>query len=421
MKKKSSVKLVVVILLLCVVGGGVWLYKRNDSGGAVELRVSQAQTRDIVLSIDATGTVEPEDLVDVGARVSGEIVKFGNDVDGKVVDYGSHVKEGEMLALIDDEIPQSDLLKAKASLAQAQANQVLSEARMRKAERDWKRAERLGNTEALAKSAYDAYLSEWESAAAEVEVAKAGVVQAEATLRSAERNLAYCVINAPVTGVIIDRKVNIGQTVVSSMNASSLFLIAKDLKRMEVWASVNEADIGQISVGQAVSFTVDAFPGETFSGTVGKIRLNATMTQNVVTYVVEVITDNSSGRLLPYLSANLKFEVQRANGVLAVPAAALRFNPDTALIAPDADPAALEARAKVWVPAADGRVRPVGVKVGITDGEYTAVTGDLKDGQTVATGVVQVAQSGSSGGSNPFTPTPPRRNRTNQSTSTQSR
>ena len=157
--------------------------------------------------------------------------------------------------------------------------------------------------------------------------AQGTVSQAEATLKRALQNLSYCTIISPVKGVIIDRRVNIGQTVVASLNAPSLFLLAKDLKRLQVWVSVNEADIGHIKPGQAVTFTVDAFPGEVFSGEVGKVRLNATMTQNVVTYTVEIITDNSNGKLLPYLTANVTFIVGERKNVLLVPNAALRWTP----------------------------------------------------------------------------------------------
>ncbi len=200
--------------------------------------------------------------------------------------------------------------------------------------------QKLGS-DALAESSYDAYRAAYETAAANMAVGEATVVQAQATmlqsqaaLQRVQRNLSYCTIMSPVKGVVIDRRVNIGQTVVASLNAPSLFLIAKDLKRMEIWVQVNEADIGNIHEGQAVAFTVDAYPGETFVGKVGKVRLNATMTQNVVNYTVEVTTDNSSGKLLPYLTANVRFEVTRREGVLAVPNAALRFIPQVAQIAP---------------------------------------------------------------------------------------
>ena len=336
------IKRIIVFIVVAACAGAVAYYgfiKKSEQ--QFTFKTAKIEKKDIIQSIDATGTVEPEELVDVGARVSGEIVAFGKDKEGKEVDYGSEITEGSLIALIDDEIPRSDILQAKArleqakaSLAQAKATLLQNEANLRKAERDWSRAQRLGVSEALSQASYDAYLADWETATAQIEVSKAQILQAsaevaqaEAALKVEERNLEYCTIKAPVDGIVIDRKVNVGQTVVSNMSASSLFLIAKDLKKMEVWASVNEADIGNIKKGQRVVFTVDAYPNEKFIGEVGKIRLNATMSQNVVTYVVEVLTDNSSGKLLPYLSANLNFEVKRKDGALSVPNSALRFSP----------------------------------------------------------------------------------------------
>jgi HlyD family secretion protein len=223
--------------------------------------------------------------------------------------------------------------------------------------------------------------------------------------------------------------VNIGQTVVASLNAPSLFLIAKDLKRMQVWVAVNEADIVKIRPGQAVTFTVDAFPGDTFRGEVGKIRLNASMTQNVVTYTVEVVTDNSSGRLLPYLTANVQFELNRRADVFQVPNAALRFRPTPEQIAPefrDAFASASEGRTKpkegqrpgagpagdvgtqasrgnLWLPAGE-HVRPLGVKVGLSDNAMTEVSGEnLTEGLEIVTGV-QLQASAKPDTSTPFTP-----------------
>ncbi len=157
--------------------------------------------------------------------------------------------------------------------------------------------------------------------------AQANVTQAQAALDKVQRNLDYCTITSPVKGVIIARRVNIGETVVSSLNTPSLFLIAKDLHHMKVWVSVNEADIGSIHADQSVTFTADAYPGVIFTGMVGKVRLNAAMTQNVVTYTVEIDTDNSSGKLLPYLTCNVQFEVARHKDVLQVPNGALRWIP----------------------------------------------------------------------------------------------
>ena len=220
--------------------------------------------------------------------------------------------------------------------------------------------------------------------------AETGVQSADAALEKSEKSLSYCTITSPVKGTIVDRRMNIGQTVVAALNAPSLFLIAKDLKNMQVWASVNEADIGNIHPGQDISFSVDAFPSETFHGTVGKVRLNASMTQNVVTYTVEINTDNSNGRLLPYLTANVQFHLDERKNVLMASNAALRWSPQETEMSP-ATKAAIAAeatvktvgstrdRGTVWV--ADGDfVRPVKVRVGITDGTNTEIT--LLDGDT---------------------------------------
>jgi HlyD family secretion protein len=263
--------------------------------------------------------------------------------------------------------------------------------------------------------------------------AKAGQAQAEAVLRRSRRNLGYCTIRSPVDGVIIDRRVNIGQTVVASLNAPSLFLLAKDLRRVQVWVAVNEADIGRIHPGQPVTFTVDAFPGETFRGEVGKIRLNASMTQNVVTYTVEVISDNSSGRLLPYLTANVRFELDRKGDVLLVPNAAFRWKPSAEDLAPglrktsenragqvkapgtglqtgsraEEASAGGENRSVLWVPEG-AYVRPLRVRAGLTDGTYTEVQGEgLTEGMKVVIGLQ--SQSGGPGETtNPFVPKIPR-------------
>ena len=246
-------------------------------------------------------------MVDIGAQVAGRIVSFGKDKNGKEVDYGSVVEAGTVLARIDDALYAADAAAAKAQLAQAKAAVQKAEAdlgqlqaKLFQTESDWARAQKLGPSDALSQTDFDAARAAYEVAKANLAVGKAAIVQAQGTVAQAEavlkralQNLSYCTIVSPVKGVIIDRRVNIGQTVVASLNAPSLFLIAKDLKRLQVWVSVNEADIGRIKPGQPVTFTVDAYPGEVFPGEVGKVRLNATMTQNVVTYTVEIITDNS--------------------------------------------------------------------------------------------------------------------------------
>jgi HlyD family secretion protein len=342
-------KLLVLVLLLAVLGAGGWYYWQGTQKTAFEFRTAKIERGDLMVIIGATGVVEPMEVVDVGAQVAGRITGFGTDPKdpAKVIDYNTEVEEGTVLARIDESLYAADVAQNAAQLEQDRANVKKAEAdlgqmkaKLVQAENNWKRAQDLGPSRALAATEYDSYAAAYETAKATVAVGEATILQAqkavarsEALLNRANTNLDYCVIKSPVKGKIIDRRVNIGQTVVSSLNAPSLFLIGKDLTRMQVWVAVNEADIGNIHPGQAVTFTVDAFPGRVFKGVVGKIRLNATMTQNVVTYTVEIDTDNSDGKLLPYLTANVSFQVEQRRNVLKVPNAALRWTPDPAQVA----------------------------------------------------------------------------------------
>jgi len=401
-------------------------------------RTAPVKRGDLQATISATGTVEPEEVIDIGAQVAGRIVSFGKDKNGKAVDYGSVVEAGMVLARIDDALYAADVESAKATLGQAQAALQRSEAdlgqlkaKLFQAERDWARAKKLGPSDALSQADYDAAQSAYETAKANLEVGKAAinqakktVEQAKSTLQRAKQNLDYCTIVSPVRGVIIDRRVNIGQTVVASLSAPSLFLLAKDLTRIQVWVSVNEADIGLIRPGQPATFTVDAFPGQVFTGEVGKIRLNATMTQNVVTYTVEVNTDNVDGQLLPYLTANVKFVVGDVKNVLLAPNAALRWQPKADQIVQQfrqpskkekrdksADPGQPVAKEKgkqrrgvLWVP--DGSlVRPVMVSLGLTDGAQTEVQNpELKEDTPVVMGEDGKNAGGQAPGGSPFAP-----------------
>ena len=438
-----------LVVWLVIVGGllaGALIWHSSGSKAADgSLRLAPVKRGDLVATISATGTVEPEEVIDVGAQVAGQILSFGKDRSGKPIDYGSAVSAGTVLAHIDESLYLADLQQSNAQLVQAKANVQKAEAdlgqlhaKLAQAEGDWKRAEALGPSDALAQSAYDAYKAAYDTAQANLQVGEATVaqtkgaeMQAQAGLERAQRNLGYCTIVSPVRGVVIDRRVNIGQTVVASLNAPSLFLLAKDLRRMQVWVPVNEADVGNIRQGQPVTFTVDARPGETFTGRVGKIRLNASMTQNVVTYTVEVITDNSSGKLLPYLTANTQFEVARHPDVLMVPNAALRWTPTPDQVSATYRNGSGEgangpsgrgprqwprtggpARSRgqghsgaVWVKTADG-VRPIHVETGLSDGAMTEVESpQLTEGVNVVTGseMPQMA-SGSETATNPFVP-----------------
>jgi len=436
--KRNLALIIPSVVGLIIVCGAIWWFGAKGSKGTV-FRTVTVKRGDLEATISATGTVEPEEVVDVGAQVSGIISSFGKDKYGKMIDYGSPVDEGTVLARVDDSLYSAAVEAAKAQLQQATANKISADANVLQmkanlllAEQNWDRAQKLGPSDALAKSAYDQYQATFEVAKANLEAAKAAVEQskaameqAKANLNSAQVNLGYCTIKSPIKGVIVDRRVNIGQTVVSSMNATSLFLIAKDLKRIQVWVSVNEADVGSISAGQPVTFTVDAFPKQVFQGVVGKIRLNATMTQNVVTYTVEVNTKNDDGKLLPYLTANAQFKVGRREGVLVVPNAALRWSPLPNQIAPEdrrksraqagpsspdtggkhGDGSPVQARGTIWVQ--QGRfVRPIHVDIGLTDGAVTEIESrDLaEDMQAVVGEAIPEAKASPEGERNPFTP-----------------
>jgi HlyD family secretion protein len=471
-------KTIISVLLAAILSGfGGWYYYKNDHKGP-GFRTVTVDRGDLLATINATGTIEPEEVIDVGAQVQGQIISFGPDprektdasFNGKLIDFGSPVDKGDVLARIDERIYKSQVDRAEAqheqakaqlesanaqvgvadaNVKRAQADLGQMQAKLDQADRDWTRVQKLQASKALADVDYDTAEANFKTAKATLAVgeatlsqskasfkdaeasvlkAKAAIADAKAALDNAQINLGYCTITSPVKGVIVDRRVNIGQTVVSSLNAPSLFLLAKDLKRLQVWASVNEADIGNIKLDQAVTFTVDAHPDEVFRGTVSQIRLNASMTQNVVTYTVVVTTDNSKEKLLPYLTANLQFQISKHEGVLLVPNAALRWKPVATQVAPEArdefmrtqqrrnkaapgeQPAANPDKTPqhvgtLWVED-NGYVRPIRVQTGLSDGLQTEIVkvikGELAEGATVVVGEGRPSDNG--GTSNPFAP-----------------
>jgi HlyD family secretion protein len=334
--------------LFAVVGAAILYYQFHNGAPVSHFRMAAVTRADLSWTISATGSVEPEEVVDVGAQVTGKIVTFGPDsrsktdprFKDKTVDFSSPVEQGDLLAQIDDALYRAQYEQAMATLEHDKANIGTLTAIRNQAKQEFKRAKELRPSKAIAETDYDLDESAYKAAEANLEVGKAQILVSTATAKMAKTNLDYCRICSPVKGVIVNRDVNIGETVISAMSVTPLFLIAKDLKRLQVWALVNEADMGQIHEGLPVSFTVDALAGETFHGTVCQIRLNATSTSNVVTYTVVVATDNSNMKLLPYLTANIQFEVEKRPGVLQVPNAALRWKPRPAQIAPDARKAA---------------------------------------------------------------------------------
>ena len=408
-------RMLVLLIVFTVATAAVFGFLHWSHGQQPTIYRTVPVTRgDIRAAISATGTVEPEEVVDVGAQVQGRIESRGRDPHDstKAIDFMSQVDEGTVLAQIDASVYRAQVEQAKAAVAQAEANVVQQQALVDKADRDWVRAQNLRKKGDISDADYDLAHANDDAAKALLEVNKAAAGASRASLHLAEINLGYTTIVSPVKGVIVDRRVNVGQTVVASLTAPSLFLIAKDLTRLQVWASVNEADIGQIHLGQTVRFAVDAFPNSIFVGEVTQIRLNATMTQNVVTYTVVVATDNTSGKLLPYLTANLSFEVGARQNVLLVPNGALRWRPAQAATAV-AESKATDARdgkskgteGRVWIQQ-DGTAKPIDVFVGLSDGAMTEIQSEqLTEGTEIIIGeAVRHESAGQSSQSSPFAP-----------------
>ncbi len=429
---KTAIKVILIVVAAALVVDWGWTWWAGRAPTPVAFKTAPVTVGTLRATVSATGTLEPRDVVDVGAQVSGRIASFGLDARGHEVDYDSPVNKGTVLARIDPSLYAADVVSAGAALAQAQANVEAAKANLEKdraqyidARADWERAKRLGRKSvALSASQYDAYQSTYDQSRANVDVGKASVDQARmaaaAALARARITLGYCTIASPVKGVVIDRRVEIGQTVASSFNTPSLFLIAEDLSKIQVWLSVNEADIGRVHVGDPVTFTVDTFPNRMFRGVVSQVRLNATMVQNVVTYTVVVDTNNPGGKLLPYLTAQADILVARRRHVMMVPTAALRWVPRTDEILPAVrtarprgatatGPAAgtqpLHRNGTVWLPA-NGYVRPLTVTVGLANNYQTEIISKtLKPPMRVVVGEQKSRTAGAAGG-NPFIPQP---------------
>ncbi len=407
-----------LIALVVIAGAGAAGYTRfhNSRNGAAngKFRTAPVKRGDITLTVNSNGTVQPVLSVQVGSYASGPIQKV-------LVNFNDLVKKDQILAQIDPQVYKAQCRQAKAALDHSIADLDQFKAKFNQTERDYKRAKELYKItdipgaarpiKGIADSDFDLAKANYEMAAANVEVAKATVEQNKATLDMAETNLSYTTIRSPVDGIVIDRKVNAGQTVAAQFQTPVLFVVAPDLeKKVYVYASVNEADIGLIrdaqSRGQPVNFTVDAYPKDSFQGKIFQVRLNPTTIQNVVTYTVVVESPNPQIKLLPGMTANLIFQIEVHAAVTTIPNAALRFYPrpeqvrqsDRAIIT-GAAPIAAAAKADkslpqenlnrryVWAP--DGELlAAVKIETGLTDKNSTEVLSDnLREGQEVVIGL----------------------------------
>jgi HlyD family secretion protein len=401
-----------------------------------EYFTAKVEKGDIRQVIEATGTINPVTSVQVGSQVSGMISKL-------YVDFNSKVTKGQVIAEIDPKLfegavlqAQADLENAQAQLAAAKANLAKDQATLQQNKLDYERAaglERQGvNSQQQldqAKATYDAITAQVGSDRAAIQQAEAQIAQKTATLKVAQTNLDYTIIRAPINGTVVNRNIDIGQTVAASLQAPTLFTIALDLTKMQVYAKTDEGDVGEIQPGQKADFQVDAFPKEVFHGVVYQVRMNATSIQNVVTYDTIVNFDNPELKLFPGMTAYVSIPVASVTDAVKIPNAALRYKPDLppekvqelysrhgiAFTQPAPAPVAAKQPAAssrervppkpnsssdtavVWKLLPDRSLQPVGVHIGLTDHTYTALTaGDLQPGDELVTGATS-AKPGSLG------------------------
>ena len=392
-------KRLVALAVLAGIGYAVHMYfiSRKQEAEVVRYRTAPFVKMDIFRTVEATGTVQPIKKVEVGAQVNGKIIKL-------FVDYNSTVTNGQIVALIDPQVYEANYKSALGELHANQANVKKCEAQLVLAEKTLVRKKKLVDREMVPVADYDAALEARDTAIASLAAAKASVEKSEASVSQSKANLDYCTIVSPVNGVVIDRSVDEGQTVVSSMNAVPLLNIATDLKRIQVAATVPEADIGNVREGQPVSFSVDSYPGVRFKGVVTQVRMASTTTSSVVTYPVIIEAENSGGKLFPGMTANISVHVAEAKGVLAVTAAAFRYHPpgeDSVRRSPSSDEAVL------YLHESNAPPRKVAVKTGLSDGSFTEIRSPAEiAGQEAVLGVAAPMAKGpvASGSSNPFMP-----------------
>lgn len=390
MKKTNTCKALAAMVLL-----GAAMMTGCSKKAGFTYSEAEAAKQDIVNSVTATGTIEPVTSVDVGTQVSGVISKL-------YVDYNSVVKAGQVIAELDRTNLMSELSSAQASLKSAQS------------ELDYQKT----NYERY-KALYDKGLisaNDFEQARLSYVQAQQKTQQQKESVKKAQTNLGYATITSPIDGVVLSKEVEEGQTVASSFSTPTLFKIARDLTDMRVIADVDEADIGDVKEGQRVTFTVDAFPDDTFEGQVTQVRQEATTESNVVTYEVVISAPNDDLKLKPGLTANVVIFTMEAKDVLAVPSKALRFTPHEAMLNSDETITDTDAKEKVWVKEGSN-LKAVAVETGMTNGTLTQITKGLKPGTHVLTEVnaMQVEAEGEQQNSNPFMPRPRSKKNSNNS------
>jgi len=361
-----SWKVAVVAGMVLAAASGAYLYWTRAARTADDGYVTEPVDRGTVAStVTATGTVNPVTTVQVGTYVSGPIQAL-------FADYNSPVTKGQRVAKIDPAPFQVKVLSADAALANARAKVLKSRADLELRRLTLERNTELRRRDLIAQNELDAARSDYDQAAAQLALDQAAVQQAQASLQEARINLAYTDILSPVDGVVVSRNVDVGQTVAASFQTPTLFLIAQDLTKMQVDTNVSESDIGEVRVDEPATFSVDAFPGEVFHGTVVQVRNAPTTVQNVVTYDVVVGVDNPELKLKPGMTATVSITTAQRDDVVRIPVRALRFNPERKKAEATPRPGAAGQRGTptVWVMGDEGRLRRVEVQLGVRNEQY---------------------------------------------------
>ena len=390
-------KLLIGVVLAAVLAGAAYLYLKKENG-APSFRTAKVERGDIVDSITATGNINAVTTVSVGSQISGTIQKL-------FVDYNSRVRKNEVIAQIDPQLLEASVTQAQGSLENAKASLEKAKVAVTDTERTYRRNRELLPNGFVAQSDVDASQTAYEQAVAAQKSAEAGVTQAVGALKVAQTNLAYATIRSPVEGTVISRNVDVGQTVAASFQTPTLFSIAQDLTKMQIDTNVDESDIARAAKGQTVIFTVDAWPAKTFKGVVSQVRNAPIITQNVVTYDVVILVDNRELMLKPGMTANVTILVKKFENVLKIPNAAMRYRPADKSKEPGGGTQGKKKEPlgqRVYVIGKDGKLQPVSIKTGASDGTYTELTeGTLKEGDSLVTGEAPKGGASRSGGSPP--------------------
>ena len=391
MNKKKTL---VIVAVAAIAALAVWLLSGGKKEEKITFDTAAVAPANIMNSITATGTIEPVTSVTVGTQVSGIVSKL-------FVDYNSVVKKGQVIAELDKINLMSQLNTAKTQLATAQSQLNYQTA-------NYKRYKTLFEKGLVAADDFD-------NAKLSYTQAKEQVASAKEEVQRAQTNLGYATITSPIDGVVLSKSVEEGQTVAASFSTPELFTIAQDLTNMQVVADVDEADIGDVKEGERVTFTVDAYPDDTFEGEVKQVRQEATTTNNVVTYEVVISAPNADLKLKPGLTANVTIYTAERKGVLSVPSKALRFTPQKETVGKMKIVDAANAKNKVWTIEGNSIVAHK-VNIGMTDGTNTQIVGGIAEGTKVVTGLnvmggEEEKPMEAQGESSPFAPGPPGKNK----------